>query len=271
VRKADTSPDWSPIVDTGDSDNLWRIAYVFDLSAREYRRASPPGLNIWECAWLNAQELVAVGSQSHSEGSWYASRLVVIDLEGAAARDLYQPQDQIGNPAASPQGRCIAVIEAVCSDRLIVCGEVQVLDLRTGNRRRLDTGGVDVTHVSWRDEDTLVCVGHRGLETVVGEATVSTNGFTAHWASLERTFGAWYPSVALIPQGGVLAVAESYAVAPEIVHIERESYRVVRSLATAASAAPGFNLAEIEPVSWTARDGLKIQGWLVKRQNHREL
>ena len=268
VRRPDTLPDWSPSVDTGNSDNLWRIAYVFDLSTRVYRRASPPGLNIWECAWLSATELVTVASQSHSEGSWYASRLVVIDIESGKARDLYRPQEQIGNPAASPDGRYVAVIEAVCSDRLIVCGDVQVLDRRTGDCRRLNTGGVDVTHVSWRNEDTLLCVGHRGLETVVGEAAISANSFTEHWASLERTFGAWYPSVALLPQGGALAVSESYAVAPEIVRIDPSTYRVVRSLASAAGAAPGFNRAGIEPVSWIARDGLEIQGWLVKPEGH---
>ena len=264
LRKAGPLPGWMPMVDTGNADNLWRTAYVFDLTTRAYQRASPPGLNIWECAWLEERALVAIVSHSHSEGSWYTSRLVTIDVDGLEFCDLYEPEDQPGSPVVSPQGRYVAVIEAVCSDRLIVCGAVQLVDRQTGLVRRMNTGSVDVTQISWRDEETLVCIGHRGLETVLGEAKIADNSFSERWASLERTVGAWYPNVALLPGGGVLGVAESYAIAPEVVRIDHGTCRVVRSLSTPATAAPGFNSAHIEPISWAARDGLEIQGWLVK-------
>jgi dipeptidyl aminopeptidase/acylaminoacyl peptidase len=264
VRKPVDLPDWAPAIDTGDADNLWRTAYMFDLPTRQYERASPHGLNIWECNWLSEHELVAVVSDSHTEGSWYESRLVAIALGGASHHTLYQPTVQIGGPVASPRGTYVAVIEATCSDRLIVCGDVQLLDRRTGTARRLNTGRVDVTQVIWRDEDTLVFVGHRGLETGVGEIDIPLNTCRESWANAECTFGAWYPSIELHPRGGILGVAESYAVAPQIVHIDATGCRVVHSFATRASAAPGFNTARIEPITWSARDGLEIQGWLVR-------
>jgi dipeptidyl aminopeptidase/acylaminoacyl peptidase len=263
VKKAGGLPAWVPTVDTGDADNLWRSAYVFDLATQRYRRIGPHGMNVWECAWLNPRELIAIVSHSHSEGSWYESRLVAIEIDGAV-RDLYRPTYQLGGPVASADGRHVAVIEALCSDRLIVCGEVRLLELSSGTVRQLDSTGVDVTQLTWRDNTTLVFVGHRGLETVLGEINLATGATMESWTSLRYTFGAWYPSVALLPQGAVLAVSESYAVPPEIVKIEGGRYHCVLSLATPSSAAADFNDADIESVAWVASDGLELQGWLVK-------
>src|SRR6202000_2646301 len=116
---------------------------------------------------------------------------------------LYVPKYQLGLPVASADGKRVAVIEALCSDRLIVCGEVRLIDVSTGGVRALPTGGVDVTQLLWRDAKTLAYVGHRGLETVLGEIDIETETVTEFWSSLEYTFGAWYPSIALLPQGGV--------------------------------------------------------------------
>jgi dipeptidyl aminopeptidase/acylaminoacyl peptidase len=264
LRKSASLPAWSPLVDTGDAENLWRSAYVADLATQRYHRASPLKVNVWECAWLDEREIVAVVSASHSEGSWYTAHLATIEIESATARESFRPQDQIGYLAVSPGGRYVALIEAVCSDRLIVCGDIRLLDRESGTVRHLETGDVDVTQVSFRDECTLVFVGHRGLETVLGEADVSNTRRKELWGSLERTIGAWYPSFALAPGGAVIAVAEAYAIPPQIVRIDAQGLNVLRSLASAQSAAPGFNRASIEPFAWRARDGREIQGWLVK-------
>jgi dipeptidyl aminopeptidase/acylaminoacyl peptidase len=264
VKKGSTLPPWSPSIDSGDADNLWRTAYAFDVISQRYRRLTPKGLNIWEAAWLNDHAIIAVASDSHSEGSWYESRLVSLDFNTGEQREVYKPQYQLGLPVASADGKSIAVIEALCSDRLIVCGEVRLIESLTGKVQALDTGGVDVTQLLWRDNGTLAYVGHRGLETVLGAIDIASNTASESWSSLEYTFGAWYPSVALAPQDGVLAVSEGYAVAPEIAKISDRGYQRLRSLASPRSAAAEFNQAHIEPFSWKGRDGLLLEGWLVK-------
>jgi dipeptidyl aminopeptidase/acylaminoacyl peptidase len=264
AKKAKDLPPWSPSLDTGDAENLWRIAYIFDVAAKSYRRASPRGVNVWECAWLNDQEILAITSPSHSEGSWYQARLVIIDRHGIV-RDVYTPTLQLGSPTASPDGRRAAVIEALCSDRLIVCGEVRMINLASGKSEKLNTNDVDVTQVCWRDHSTLTFAGHRGLETVIGDIDLATGEVSETWSSLAYTIGAWYPTIALLPQGGVAAIAEAYSVPPQIVTIHKQNkYRVVRSLATPQSGTEGFNEGQVEPVSWPAKDGTEIQGWLVR-------
>ena len=262
--QADALPDWMPAIETAHAENLWRRLYVHDTRTSAMHLASPEGFNCWESGWLGNGRLLAVASESHSEGSWYRCRLLAIDPGTGSARTIHQPNDQIGVPAASPSGKLVALIEAVSSDRLLVAGALLLIDPETGERRTVDTRNVDVTHLAWRDDANLAFVGHRGLETVVGECRVDSGAVREHWAGTERTTGAWYPTVSPLPGGGCAAICEGYAVPPELAVLADGEYRAFASLATDAARAPDFNRAGVEPFTWQARDGLEMQGWLVR-------
>jgi dipeptidyl aminopeptidase/acylaminoacyl peptidase len=75
-RAADSAPAWAPTLETGDSENLWRHAWIYDLRADRIRKIGPARLNVWECCWLGPHQIAAVVSDSHGEGSWYRARLV---------------------------------------------------------------------------------------------------------------------------------------------------------------------------------------------------
>ncbi len=180
-------PPWMPTIETADAENRWRHIYVFDVASFTMTFVSTSGLNCWEAAWLGNDRFVAVTSQSHAEGTWYRSKLTCFSLSDGTSRLLYTPADQIGVPAASCDGRTIALIEAVCSDRMIVAGRLLLIDATTGMVKRPATQSVDVTHVAWRDERHLVFIGHRSLETVVGELDVESGTLVEHWASTQRT------------------------------------------------------------------------------------
>lgn len=261
-RNAAEVPAWVPAIDTGDAANLWRSVYIHEIGQTQATKLATAGLNCWEAAWLDNDRIAAVTSLSHSEGSWYRARITCLSLDGTAPRTLYEPADQVGLPATSPSGSTLAFVEAVCSDRMIVAGNLLVVDPLTGAVRRLDTRDVDVTHVAWRDDRQLVFVGHRGLETVLGEVNVESGGVFEHWAGTERTFGSWYPTMWPAPGGGCVAIGEAYGVAPEVALIREGQYRVVTSFD--ARPTDEFRCATIEPVLWNARDGREMQGWIVK-------
>lgn len=151
---------------------------------------------------MGDRSIAAVTSRSHSEGSWYRAQLTSFDLRSGERRTLFAPADQIGVPAGSPSGRTIAIIEAVCSDRLIVAGELRLIDVASGKVRNIDTARVDVTHVAWRNERQLAFIGHRAFETVIGEVDIETGESSEQWSSQERTFGNWYPSIWPLASGG---------------------------------------------------------------------
>ena len=263
VETKDDLPTWLPNIETGDAKNLWRSIYVYDAKTLQAKKINTKGVNCWEACWLGDNKIAAIVSDSHSEGSWYNSRLVEIDPATGALRTLYTPKDQIGGPAASPSGTHIAIIEAVCSDRIIVCGSAMSIDVNTGIATPLDTDDVDVTHIKWRDKKTLVFTGHRSFETVAGEIDIQTGKITEHWSGTNRTIGSWYPAIAIGPDEGVFGIGEAYDTVPEIAFMHIGRYRTIASLGTKKSNAPGFTTANIEPFEWTARDGKTMHGWIV--------
>ena len=261
--REDELPDWIPEIDTGDAANLWRSIYVHDLADGSTTKVSPAGLNFWEANWLGDETYLCVVSDSHSEGSWYSSELRRFSLDDAVSRTLYQPDDQIGLPCASPSGAYVCITEAVCSDRWIVCGTLKLIDTATGEISVIDTADVEVTHAIWRDDDRLLYTGHRGFDTVVAEHSVGDQTTVTHWAGTQRTLGAWYPSIWPSSRGAI-AIAESYEVAPELVALANGEANVIASFASERSSDPNFHRASVEQFTWEARDGLQIQGWLVR-------
>jgi dipeptidyl aminopeptidase/acylaminoacyl peptidase len=263
-QRGDVLPSWTPSVATGDESYRWRRAWIYDLATDRAHEVDVPEINVWEAVWCGNASIAAVVSPEPGEDTWYTARLHIVDLENGGSRELYVPQDQLGWPATSPSGRHLAVVEAVCSDRLIVAGDLCLIDVESGKVRRVDTHGVDVTYTEWRLEGTLLIAGHRGFETVLGIVDLASGSFGEAWASAEITTGGRYVTVSgPTDQGGCALIGEGYHRAPEIAVIRDGKYRTVRSFDLGYAEYAKF----IEPagqVLWKAPDELDIQGWLLR-------
>ncbi|MGH8295341.1 MAG: S9 family peptidase [Steroidobacteraceae bacterium] len=258
-------PPWLPIVDTGEEAYRWRRAWVYDLEENRVSQFSPADSNVWEAAWCGNDAITAVVSPGPSEGLWYTARLSVIE-EGGASREVYAPQDQLGWPSGSPSGRHIAVVEALCSDRWIVAGDLRLIDRRSGEVRKCATKGIDVTHTEWRSDRHLLLAGHQGFETVVALYDVQAGELEEVWRSEEITTGGFYAAVAGFGEPGDCAlVGEGFRRAPEIAVIRRGKYQPVKSFGPGPGAQEALSaLGGVETVKWQAPDGLEIQGLLLK-------
>jgi len=261
VDSAD-EPAWLPEVDSGDATHQWRRAWVHHLETGDLRLLSPEGVNVWEAAWAGPASVVAVTSPSPSEDAWYAATLSLIDATTGAVRDLWKPPHQMGLPTPSPSGARVGAIRALCSDRIVVAGDLVMVDARTGEADVLDTDGVDVTHLRWRDETHLLWSGHRGLRTVVGELEVETGKTQVRWDSLETCGGRVYPAAWPLGEDAVVLVREAADRPPELAVITEGAPATVATFAHAGSQEIGRLVASFEPLSWTAPDGRTIEGWL---------
>ena len=259
---------WMPSVETGDESYRWRRAWVYELATDQVRQVSGPSTNVWESTWCGEDALAAVISNGPTEGLWYRARLSAIDLCTSKCRELFVPHDQLGWPAASPSGKRVGFVEAVCSDRGIVAGTLRWVDTVSGDVHTVDTRGVDVTCIEWCTESRLLLAGHRGFETVVALYDASLDTVSAVWASQEVTTGGRYVSVSGFgDEGRCVLIGESAVRAPEIGVIDSGGYRTVKSFDLGYSDQAGA-IAGIEPISWKAPDGWDIQGWLLRpKQN----
>ena len=261
-KPKEETPAWVPEVEAGPDESSWRSLWVFDRASNEARPASREGLNVWEAAWSGPDRISAVVADGPGEETWYEAPLALIDPDSRKETVLYRSAGrQLGVPAASPSGSRLAVLEAICSDRLVVAGDITLIDLDTGDATRADTGGVDVTHIVWRDADRLQFVGIRGLLTVAGILDATTGEVRELWSSPE-SIGGFYPEAQPIDAEGFAAVLQSYERPPEIAVIDGGSTRTIASLKHDGTDYLVRMGGRLEQVSWTAPDGLEIEGWL---------
>jgi dipeptidyl aminopeptidase/acylaminoacyl peptidase len=263
-QTAEDAPSWMPAVDAGDESYRWRHAWVYELGTDRVYQVGYAGANIWEVVWCGNETLVAVASPGPGEGLWYSARLHVIQIENGCDREVYAPKDQLGWPAASPSGSHLAVVEALCSDRWLVAGDLLLMETVSGTIQRVDTRGVDISYTEWRSNRHLLLGGHRGFETVVAIYDVASDTFTEMWASQEITTGGRYITVCGFNEpGDCVLVGESFVRAPEIAVIRRKKYQPVKSF-DLGYAHLAQVIEAVERISWKAPDGIEIQGWLLR-------
>jgi dipeptidyl aminopeptidase/acylaminoacyl peptidase len=253
-------PAWLPDVETEEEAGEWRSLWMLDVATGDVRSASPEGLNVWEASWLGNDRVVAVVSDGPGEGAWYRARLSVIDPAAATERVLLRSDVQLGYAEGAPDGATVAVLEAVCSDRYVVAGDLLLVDVATGAVRRVEAVG-DVSSARWRGR-RVFAMALDGLEAVALEADAATAVATEIWRSSDAS-GSYHPSGAPIGDGDEFVTVLSSARRPPRVVVVRDRHE--RSLAETEHAgreAARGHLGVREAIRWTAPDGTEIDGLL---------
>lgn len=260
------APAWIPEVRSDEGGELWRTIWIWDLKEEPVRLTAAP-LNVWEASWCGNSKIAAISSEHHSEGSWYRAVLNLVDAVSGASTVLHTPEDQIGCVRAAPDGNKVAFVRAFCRDRGIVYGQLCLLDLHSGAIQVLDTLSADVSSVEWRSSTVVHYAGLRGHETVAGDFDLERMAATEAWASMDLSHGEWVPTSHPIGKRGCLFVGEAYARAPFLAEASADGVREVATLAAPGAEQAMSPCGTIEPFSWTAPDGLEIQGWVVRPPN----
>lgn len=254
-------PAWYPETDAGmPPEHAWRGLWVYTVDTHEVRRVSPDGLNCWEAGWSGPDAIVAITSTAPTEDDWYDAVLTRIELSGAATT-LLTTEVQFGLPVGSPDGRYVAVAQALCSDRWLVAGDVLLHDISSGATRRLDTAGTDVTRLAWVGENRLGYLGLRHLDAVAGIIDIVAGTVTELLVTSSHCGGnSFYPDGAFTADGRVLTIRDDY---------ERPQEVLLGDEVLASIAHPGTDFLRsiagvAEVVTWPAADGLEIEGILCR-------
>jgi len=261
-------PAWYPAVEAGTPEDAWRSLWLYTPASGELARVSPDGLNVWEAAWSGPGHVLAITSEQPGEDDWYSAVLSRLDLSTGAVTELLRSDVQLGLPAGTSDGRLAAVVQAVCSDRWIVAGDLILLDLAAGTRCAVDTGGTDVTAVQWLDRARLGYVGQRHLDSVAGIAdsgaeplpeTITAKELVAS----EQSWASWfYPDGAFTSDGRVVVIRDDYDLPQEIAIVGAGADQVLASLAHAGTDYIRSVAGSATNVSWSAPDGTPIEGVL---------
>ncbi|KAH8820216.1 prolyl endopeptidase [Xylogone sp. PMI_703] len=264
-------PAWTPTVEENISDPLelpWRESWIYDTITRECFQISRRGLNVWEANWYGPDYIAAVTTEAPDENTWYTAAVTMIDIKSGKDRIIYNTLRQVGLPVSTPSGARLALIEALCSDRALIAGNVLLID-RSGSTTRVDTARVDVTQIIWRGEDHLFFIGLRGLQTVAGEVIITDEGssVTELWVTSE-TCGLKYPSATLVIGRSFAVMLESWTRYPTLAIItDGDDLKIIASLDHEGGKWLCSKCGPIQEVRWKASDGLEIQGLLCLPNN----
>src|SRR6204780_4255816 len=261
-------PSWYPEVETGTPEDAWRSLRLYTPASGELARVSPDGLNVWGAAWSGPGHVLAITSPQPGGDGWYSAVLSRLDVSTGEATELLRSEVQLGLPAGTSDGRRAAVVEAACSDRWIVAGDLILLDLVAGTRCAVDTAGTDVTAVQWIDGTRIGYFGQRHLDSVAGVAdagqgplpeTIIAKDLVASaqwWASW------FYPAGAFTPDGRVVVIRDDYEVPQQIAIVGGGADQVLASLAHAGTEYIRSVAGSAADVVWSAPDGTAIEGVL---------
>ena len=145
---------------------------------------------------------------------------------------------------------------------MIVAGDLLLIDPASGDARTVDTLGVDVSWIAWRDDDRLFAIGVRGLEPVALDVRAAEHR--------ERALGRFrrlrrrpLPDGSPVGPGQAFAaVVEAWDRAPSVVLVDGAESTTLADLGHAGTAARRELIGDRRRVRWTAPDGLEIEGFL---------
>lgn len=256
-------PTWVPEIESSDDAEAERRSlWVVQATSGEARRVSSDSRNVWEADWCGDGYAVAVTSDGAGEDAWYGAGVSLVDLATGVERPLATTEVQMGWVAGAPAGNRVAVIEAICSDRVVVCGDLRVIDVASASVTPVGLGDVDASRASWLDDDRLLVFGRRGLVSLVLEVSLGDGSIQELWTTDGSVGELYHPSGAAFA-GGVGVVTSSHARPPSIVAVSAGG--VEREVAAPRHSGHDVvlgALARREVMRWTAPDGLEIEGLL---------
>lgn len=257
---------WMPDIQCGDESYRWRSTWIYNRSTKVIEKVSPLGINIWEASWCGHNQVAVIASTAPTEAAWYSASLGLIDIASGQYQEIYQPKDQLGGLKGSPEGTHIAFIEAICSDRGLIAGNLLIFDRQTNQTKTIQTNSVDITHSQWRSESELFLSGHRGAESVVLEYDLQSEVVADFWSNTKLSgVGRYLQPVALGDgNGDCLFIAEGFLTAPEIGKIHEGHYETIVPFNHNASKRVKKWISKVESITWQASDGVDIQGWLLR-------
>lgn len=261
----DENPGWMPTVETGQEKFKWRSAWILEVGTGNLYKVRAPQINVWESTWCGPNNIAVIGSLGPTEADWYKAEVYIVDLANGETSKIYSPQKQIGGICSSRSSKYVALVESFCSDRGIIAGDLMLINVGNGAVTKIDTNGVDISHVEWRPESMLLFAGCRSSQRVIGTYNVCLDELTETWSS--ETISLGIPSPVVAGNGGssgdCIVIGEGIFKAPEIAVVKNGEYSVVVSFDQGYIETVDKYVGTAESIHWQAPDGVKIEGWLL--------
>ena len=212
-------------------------------------------LQVWEFDYSGGT-IAAVASDSHREGSWYNNYLIRMEKNGSWKK-VYTPESgQIAMPWVSPDGKKVAFLESMWSDRGVTSGDVMIHDFSTGKTKNITASEPkSYSCVSWSGNDSFYT-----LSDSMGtfELTDFSNGKKVLWSGKGNVFPGFAP-LFVTNRDRAFFVYSSSDFPPEIMGVDLKTGKSAK-ITDVNTELDDLKSYPWETVTWKGTDGLEIYG-----------
>ena len=204
---------------------------------------------------------VAMAPTPSVDDSFMNRKVIIIDPESGEVRGNLTPPGKMGSFAWSPDGKHLALISSADrSDPL--AGRLVVSSAEGGEVKDLlpNLAG-HVKGLAWRDDQTIVYTADIGVTSTVGEVRLDGSGRKTHIA---KKTGLVLRSFTQATSGGHAAFVVNTPNHPPEVYLFKDGGEDPKRLTQSNPWLKDVRLARQEIVSFKARDGLQLEGILVR-------
>lgn len=167
-----------------EQHHCWRRAWVLNLATMA---AAPRtgAVQVWEFSWAPDGGMVLLIGDEPYEWSWFTARLARIGPHGGEPVLIYSaPEKQFAYPRVSPDGRSVAFLSSILSDRGSNGGDVLLLPLDGGAPPRNLTPGYpgSIVALQWgADGRTLDYLAFEQGDAAIGRIELAGGARSTLW------------------------------------------------------------------------------------------
>ncbi|MFV2073186.1 MAG: hypothetical protein ACC742_11120 [Thermoanaerobaculales bacterium] len=266
-----------------EEDWLPRKVWLATLPPYEPTQTDPSGEEVEE---EGPKALAIDGSAFHvrwsPDGEWLAvdpapspliddrymkRRVHIVGASGGTVRATIPNPGKLGAFEFSPDGGSIAMISAADPNDPAP-GRLMVASVDDGELRDMLPGlEGHVSSFAWRGSEALVFIADEGVETRLAEVDLASGRQTTHLVSGAELDGSRVPimgGLSLSADGSHAAVAGDTPGHPREVFVVDRGQPAVRRLTDSNPWLGNVDLAPQETLRWQARDGLELEGILIR-------
>ncbi len=245
----------------GFVDEYWNHVFVIDAGGGTPRPVTDGDWNHGAAVWLDNSTLLFAGKRvPNAEHIWRDSEIYAANLNTGDIRELTHRKGPDGAPAPSPDGKKIAYVGFDSTDASWKDALLYVMDADGSNPHALNTTfDRSPSGLIWSEDGTTIYF------TAENEGSRHLYATTLTGQIRQLTTGAQLVTVSDIRNGTAVGVRTAPQLPNDVVKFSVKAPGTLTQLTWVnADVLDGKQLGAVEEVWYKSKDGMRIQGWIVK-------